>query len=332
MDLFYPLQMIADWLTYDVFSLSHDTHLGEAVDFFLYDTAKIIILVYVISILSGIINFYLPVERIRDYLATHKLWGLDYFLATIFGAITPFCSCSSIPLFIGFLKAGIPLGVTFAYLISSPLISEIAFAVMIGLFGIKTALLYILAGSVIGMIGGFIISRLKMEQYVEEFVWNAGEAVTVTETNHGGLREAFPGIVRESSNILLGILPYVLIGIGVGAAIHGFVPANFFEFILTRLGPFNLPAAVLVAVPLYANPAGVLPILESLVAKGVPMGTALAFMMAVVGLSLPAALILKKVIKLPLLLTFFGTVTIGIMLIGYLFNFLLTAPGSSLPL
>jgi len=323
MDIFFPLQLGADWLTYSLFTLSPQSLLGQAVDFFLYDTAKILILVYVISILSGVVNFYLPVERIRDYLATHKLWGLDYFLATVFGAITPFCSCSSIPLFIGFLKAGIPLGVTFAYLISSPLISEIAFALMIGLFGIKIALLYVLAGSVIGMLGGFVIGRLKMEKYVEDFVWKANATVTVADTKRTGLRAALPGIVRESSGILWGILPYILIGIGVGAAIHGFVPANFFEFILTRLGPFSLPVAVLVAVPMYANPAGVLPILESLVAKGVPMGTALAFMMAIVGLSLPAALILKKVIKLPLLFAFFGIVTIGIILIGYLFNFLL---------
>jgi len=323
MDIFFPLQLGADWLTYSLFTLSPQSLLGQAIDFFLYDTAKILILVYVISILSGVVNFYLPVERIRDYLATHKLWGLDYFLATVFGAITPFCSCSSIPLFIGFLKAGIPLGVTFAYLISSPLISEIAFALMIGLFGIKIALLYVLAGSVIGMLGGFVIGRLKMEKYVEDFVWKANATVTVADTKRTGLRAALPGIVRESSGILWGILPYILIGIGVGAAIHGFVPANFFEFILTRLGPFSLPVAVLVAVPMYANPAGVLPILESLVAKGVPMGTALAFMMAIVGLSLPAALILKKVIKLPLLFAFFGIVTIGIILIGYLFNFLL---------
>jgi uncharacterized membrane protein YraQ (UPF0718 family) len=322
MDIFFPLQWAAEWLAYGVFSLSPDSHLGQSVAFFFYDTAKIIILVYGISILSGIVNHYLPVERIRDYLSTHKLWGLDYFFATIFGAITPFCSCSSIPLFIGFLKAGIPLGVTFAYLISSPLISEIAFALLIGLFGIKIALLYVLAGSVIGMIGGFVIGRLTMEKYVEDFVRKTSAAVSATETRRTGLREAFPGIVRESSSILWGILPYVLIGIGVGAAIHGFVPADFFEFILTRLGVFSLPAVVLIAVPMYANPAGVLPILESLVAKGIPMGTALAFMMAIVGLSLPAALILKKVIKWPLLLAFFGTVTVGIILLGYLFNFL----------
>ena len=173
------------------------------------------------------------------------------------------------------------------------------------------------------MIGGFVIGKLKMEKYVEDFVWKTHATVTASETRRTGLKAAMPGIVRESSGILWGILPYVLIGIGVGAAIHGFVPANFFEFILTRLGPFSLPAAVLVAVPMYANPAGVLPILESLVAKGVPMGTALAFMMAIVGLSFPAAVILKKVIKLPLLLTFFGIVTVGIILIGYLFNFLI---------
>ncbi len=323
MDIFFPLQLAADWLAYGVFSLSPATHLGESVNYFLYDTAKIIILVYVISTLSGIVNHYLPIERIRDFLATHRLWGLDYFLATVFGAITPFCSCSSIPLFIGFLKAGIPLGVTFAFLISSPLISEVAFALMIGLFGFKIAVLYAAAGSVIGMTGGFVLSRFKMERFVEEFVWNAHAGQSRSVTHHIGLREAFPSILREAGNILKKILPYILLGIGVGAVIHGFVPSNFFEFVLTRLGVFSLPTAVLVAVPMYANPAGVLPIVESLIAKGVPIGTGLAFMMGVVGLSLPEALILKKVLKLPLLLAFFGTVTIGIILIGYLFNFLL---------
>jgi uncharacterized membrane protein YraQ (UPF0718 family) len=323
MDIFYPLQIAADWLTYGVFSLSPETHLGQAIDFFLYDTSKIIILVYLICTLSGIVNFYLPIERIRDFLATHKLWGLDYFLATVFGAITPFCSCSSIPLAIGFLRAGIPLGVTFAFLISSPLISEIATAIMIGLFGFKVTLLYVLAGSVIGMTGGFVISKLHMEKYVEKFVSNAQTLKSATGAKKIGLCEAFPSILLNAWNILMNIFFYILIGIGVGAAIHGFVPANFFEFILTRLGVFSLPVAVLVAVPMYANPAGVLPIVESLIAKGVPLGTGLAFMMAVVGLSLPEALILKKVLKWPLLLAFFGTVTVGIILIGYLFNFLL---------
>jgi len=320
MDIFLPIQLGADWLAYDLLSLAPESHLGQAVNFFLVDTVKIVLLVYIISTLSGIINFYLPIERIRDFLATHKLWGLDYFLATVFGAITPFCSCSSIPLFIGFLKTGIPLGVTFAFLISSPLISEIAAALMIGLFGFKITALYVLAGSAIGMAGGFAISRLHMEKYVEEFVLNAHVQESATGTKRTRLREALPSILRDSWNILRNIFLYILIGIGVGAAIHGFVPANFFEFIFTRLGIFSLPAAVLVAVPMYANPAGVLPIVESLIAKGIPIGTGLAFMMGVVGLSLPEALILKKVLKLPLLLTFFGTVTVGIIIIGYVFN------------
>lgn len=323
MDIFSPLKFAADWLSYSVFSLSPTTHLGESVNYFLYDTAKIVILVYVISALSGVVNFYLPIERIRDFLATHRLWGLDYFLATVFGAITPFCSCSSIPLFIGFLRAGIPLGVTFAFLISSPLISEVAFALMIGLFGIRIAILYAAAGSVIGMAGGFVLSRFKMERYIEEFVRNANAVQSRTDANQRGLRDALPSILREAGTLLKKILPYILLGIGVGAAIHGFVPSGFFEFILTRLGAFSLPAAVLVAVPMYANPAGVLPIVESLIAKGVPIGTGIAFMMGVVGLSLPEALILKKVLKLPLLLSFFGTVTVGIIIIGYLLNFLI---------
>lgn len=320
MDLFSPLQIFADWLTFSVLSLSPETHLGAAINFFLYDTAKIIILVYVITILSGILNHYLPVERIRDFLASHRLFGLDYFLATVFGGITPFCTCSSIPLFIGFLKAGIPLGVTFAFLISSPLISEVGAAVMIGLFGFKVTALYVAAGSIIGMTGGFIISRLHMEHYVEAFVWNANGGAVAIETNRQALRTAFPSILREASRILRTITPYILIGIGVGAIIHGYVPVEFFDFIFTRLGAFSLPAAVLISIPMYANPAGVLPIIESLIAKGVPLGTGLAFMMGTVGLSLPEALILKKVIKLPLLLTFFSIVTVGIILIGYLFN------------
>lgn len=323
MDLFFPLQLAADWLVYSLLSLSPQSHFGQAVHFFLYDTAKIFLLVYLISILAGMIRFYLPIERVRDFLATHKLWGLDYFLATVFGSITPFCTCSSIPLFIGFLKAGIPLGVTFAFLITSPLINQIAVGLFIGLFGFKITMLYVLTSLVIGMVGGMVIGGLKMEKYVEEFVWKAGVAASQTTTRRMGLREAFPSILREAGEIFRNVALYILVGIGVGATIHGYVPSDFFESILVRMGVFAVPVAVLLAVPLYSNAAGVLPIVQSLIAKGVPLGTGLAFMMGVVGLSLPEALILKKVLKLPLLLTFFGTVTAGIMLIGYLFNFLL---------
>ncbi|NLG07078.1 permease [Candidatus Peribacteria bacterium] len=332
MDIFFPLQIAADWLAYDVFSLSPDTHLGEAVNFFLYDTAKIFLLVYLISILAGIIRFYLPIERVRDFLATHKLWGLDYFFATVFGVITPFCSCSSIPLFIGFLKSGIPLGVTFAFLITSPLANEIAIGLFIGLFGLKITLIYISAGIGVGMAGGAVISKLHMEKYVEEFVWKANASTSAITQKRISLRAAFPAILHEAGDIFRNVAPYILIGIGVGAAIHGFVPSDFFESILLRMGIFGVPVAVILAVPLYSNAAGVLPIVQSLIVKGVPIGTGLAFMMGVVGLSLPEALILKKVLKLPLLLTFFGTVTIGIILIGYIFNFFLASPESAFPL
>ncbi len=323
MDIFLPLQLAADWLVYGILSLSPESHLGQSVHFFLYDTAKIFLLVYLISILAGIIRFYFPIERVRDFLATHKLWGLDYFFATVFGAITPFCSCSSIPLFIGFLKAGIPLGVTFAFLITSPLINEIAVGLFIGLFGLKITLLYIVAGIGVGMAGGAVIGRLNMERYVEDFVWKANAAASTMEQKHIGLRTAFPSILREAWDIFRKVAPYIVIGIAVGAAIHGYVPSGFFESVLLRMGIFAVPVAALLAIPLYSNAAGVLPIVQSLIAKGVPIGTGLAFMMGVVGLSLPEALILKKVLKLPLLLTFFGTVTIGIIFIGYLFNFLL---------
>ncbi len=320
MDLFFPLQAAADWLTYDVFSLSPDTHLSEAVAFFLYDATKILLLVYFITLLAGIIRFHLPIERVRDYLASHSLFGLDYFLATVFGAITPFCTCSSIPLFIGFLKAGIPLGVTFAFLITSPLINEIAIGLFIGLFGLKVTLLYVATGIIIGMVGGAIIGNLKMERFVADFIWNTGTAANLPHEQQRSLRTEWPSIRREAGNTFRTVAPYILIGVGVGALIHGFVPADFFESVLQRFGFLSVPVAVILSVPLYSNAAGVIPVIQSLIAKGVPLGTGLAFMMGTVGLSLPEALILKKVIKLPLLLTFFGVVTAGIILVGYLFN------------
>jgi hypothetical protein len=211
-------------------------------------------------------------------------------------------------------------------------VNEIAIGLFIGLFGLKITLIYISAGIGVGMAGGAVISKLHMEKYVEEFVWKANASTSAITQKRISLRAAFPAILHEAGDIFRNVAPYILIGIGVGAAIHGFVPSDFFESILLRMGIFGVPVAVILAVPLYSNAAGVLPIVQSLIVKGVPIGTGLAFMMGVVGLSLPEALILKKVLKLPLLLTFFGTVTIGIILIGYIFNFFLASPGSAFPL
>jgi uncharacterized membrane protein YraQ (UPF0718 family) len=320
------IQQFANWLTYNIFGLADQTRIGEVVNFFVYDTIKIILLLLIITHFMSLLRYYLPVEKLRDFLAKHKLFGLDYFLATIFGAITPFCSCSSIPLFIGFVKAGIPLGVTFAFLITSPLVNEVALALFIGLFGWKVTLIYAGAGIVIGMAGGFVLGKLKLEKYVEDYIWDLKnhKNIAIPEKKKQKISlKLLKNISKEALGITKKLTPYILIGVGVGAIIHGYVPEGFFEKYITKENPLAVPIAVILAVPFYSNASGVVPIIQSLVAKGIPLGTALAFMMATVGLSLPEALILKKVMKLPLLLIFFLVVVIGMILIGYGFNFIL---------
>ncbi len=317
------IQQFANWLTYDVFNFTQHTKIADAVNFFIYDSIKIILLLLIITYFMSLLRYYLPIEKLRDFLATHKFFGLDYFLATIFGAITPFCSCSSIPFFIGFVEAGIPLGVTFAFLITSPLVNEVAIVLFLGLFGIKTTIIYVIAGILIGMAGGAILGKMKLEKYVEEYVWKIKVKKNVQKQKTKNFSwEVAKNIFQESFAITKKIIFYVLIGVGVGAVIHGYVPEGFFEKYITKENPFAVPLAVILAVPLYSNASGVIPIIESLVSKGIPLGTALAFMMATVGLSLPEALILKRVMKLKLLLIFFGVVTIGMILIGYGFNIL----------
>ncbi len=323
MSVFYPLKEMADYITYSLLSLQTGSHLANSVQFFFYDSLKIIILILMITHLMSLLRYYLPIEKLRDFLITHNFYGLDYFLATIFGAITPFCSCSSIPLFIGFIEAEIPLGVTFAFLITSPLINEIALALFIGMFGIKITFFYILAGITIGMIGGFAIGKLHLERFVEDFVWKTQMNRRDISTKKLAFIKILKIISKEAFNITSKIILYVLIGVGLGAFIHGFVPQGFFEKYLLEAGWLGVPLAVILAVPLYSNASGVIPIIESLVSKGVPIGTALSLMMAIVGISLPEALILKKILKWQLLAVFFGIVTFGIIIIGYLFNIIL---------
>jgi len=275
----------------------------------------------VITHIMSLLRYYLPIEKLRDFLTSHQLYGLDYVLATIFGAITPFCSCSSIPLFIGFVQARIPLGVTFAFLITSPLINEVAIGLFIGLFGLKITLLYITAGMAIGVVGGWILGKLRMEKYVADFVWKLPEQKENIIAQQSRSKKQIAQIVsKEAMNITKKIALYIFVGVGIGAVIHGYVPQGFFETYLQKAGIWSVPLAVILAVPLYSNASGVIPIIQSLIAKGVPIGTGLAFMMAVVVLSLPEALILKKVLKWQLLASFFGIVTVGIIIIGYLFN------------
>lgn len=321
MALFYPVEILSHWLTFSLLGIEQGSHLGKSVHFFFYDTFKIFALMLVITHFMSTLRYYLPIEKLRNFLTERKLYGLDYFLATIFGAITPFCSCSSIPLFIGFLEARIPLGVTFAFMITSPLINEVAIALFLGIFGWQVTLLYIAAGVLIGMISGFVLGKFKMEKYVEDFVWKVqGQKKNQSGEKKESLLKIFPRISKEAFGIIKKVALYILIGVGVGAFIHGYVPEGFFEKYLENAGFWGVPLATILAVPMYANASGVIPIVQSLVAKGVPLGTALAFMMAVVGLSLPEALILKKVLKWQLLATFFGVVVVGIIVIGYIFN------------
>jgi uncharacterized membrane protein YraQ (UPF0718 family) len=323
MHIFYPFEWLADYLTFSIFSLEAGTHLAESVHFFFYDSLKIVTLILVITHLMSLLRYYLPVEKLRDFLSKHNFYGVDYLLATIFGVITPFCSCSSIPLFIGFIEAEIPLGVTFAFLITSPLINEVALALFVGIFGFKITVLYVIAGIIIGMLGGFIIGKLHLEKYIEEFVWKVHSQKQNIQHKKIPFFKVLRIISQEALKITRKIILYVLAGVGLGALIHGFVPQGFFAKYLQKAGWWGVPLAVILAIPLYSNASGVLPIIESLVAKGVPLGTALALMMAIVGISLPEALILKKVMKWQLLVVFFGIVAAGIIIIGYLFNILL---------
>ena len=321
------IQRFADGLVYGLFGLSAETPLGVAVNFFFYDTIKILILLFFISVLMGIVNAYFPIERLRTYLVTHKMYGLQYLLAAVFGAITPFCSCSSIPLFIGFVKGGIPLGVTFAFLITSPLVNEVAVAMFLGSFGLKVTLIYVVSGILLGVIGGFVLGRMRLTPYLSDWVKqiqaNSSAQSGEWEKEHTAFLERLPVVVRDAWRIVRGVLLYVLIGIGIGAFMHGFVPEGFFEQYMAKENWFAVPLSVLLAVPMYANAAGIVPVIEVFVAKGIPMGTAIAFMMAVVGLSLPEATLLKKVMSWRLIGIFFGTVAFFIILSGYLFNMIL---------
>lgn len=321
------IQQFADWLVYGIFGLSAETHLGSAINFFFYDTIKILILLFLISALMGIINAYFPIDRLRNFLTTRKLYGFQYLFAALFGAITPFCSCSSIPLFIGFVKGGIPLGVTFAFLITSPLVNEIAVAMFLGAFGLKATLIYAISGILLGTIGGFILERFKLEKYLSPWIQQIqvqSEVETAEwKAEHISFIKRLPTIIRDAFGIVKGVLIYVLIGIGIGAAIHGYVPEGFFEEHLSTEKWYSVPLAVILAVPMYANAAGIVPVIQVFVAKGVPLGTAIAFMMAVVGLSLPEATLLKKVMTWRLIGIFFGTITLFIILLGYLFNIIL---------
>ncbi len=325
--MFDWIQNFADWLIYNLFQVGADTHLGVALNFFVYDTIKILFLLFIIVFLMGIVNAYFPIDKLKNYLSNNKLFGLEYLLASLFGAITPFCSCSSVPLFIGFVRGGIPLGVTFSFLITSPLVNEVAVAMFLGMFGLKATLVYAISGILLGTIGGWVLGKMKLEHLLSDWVktllandqMNAGEYEEEIKT----FRHRLPEITRSAWEIVRGVVLYVIIGIAIGAAMHGYVPENFFAQYLGSGAWWTVPLAVILAVPMYANAAGIVPVIQVFVAKGVPIGTAIAFMMATVGLSLPEATLLKKVMTMKMIGIFFGTVALFIILSGFLFNLML---------
>ena len=325
--MFNWIQNFADWLIYSLFQIGADTHLGIALNFFVYDTIKILFLLFVIVFLMGIVNAYFPIEKLKNYLANNKLFGLEYLFASIFGAITPFCSCSSVPLFIGFVRGGIPLGVTFSFLITSPLVNEVAVAMFLGMFGLKATFVYAISGILLGTIGGWILGKLKLEHLLSDWVKtlliNDQLKADAYEEEKLTFRQRLPEITRSAWEIVRGVVIYVIIGIAIGAAMHGYVPENFFAQYLGSGAWWTVPLAVILAVPMYANAAGIVPVIQVFVAKGVPIGTAIAFMMATVGLSLPEATLLKKVMSMKMIGIFFGTVALFIILSGFLFNLLL---------
>lgn len=319
-------QYFADWLIYRIFDLSKGSKIGDALNFFVFDTIKFFILLFFITLLMGIINSYFPIERVRDALQKRKWYGLDYFIASFFGTVTPFCSCSSVPLFIGFVQGGIPLGVTFAFLISSPLVDAVTVAMFASMFGIKVTLIYVISGIILSMIAGFILGKMKIDHLLTEWVQQLikkKKSVSDFNIENKSFKSRIPDIYREAINIIKNVAPYIIVGISIGGLMHGFIPTGFFEKYITKENPFGVPVAVLVGVPMYSNTAGILPIMQVLVEKGIPLGTVIAFSMAVVGLSVPEGLLLKKVMTTKMLAIFFVVVTICIIISGYVFNMIL---------
>jgi uncharacterized protein len=314
------LQLFADWLTYQILGLVQGTPLASSVNFFIYDTIKVTLLLAVIVFAVAIVRSYITPQKVKKWVGG-RTEGVGNVIAALLGIPTPFCSCSAVPLFIGFVESGVPLGITFSFLIASPLINEVAAAMLLAMFGWQIALIYIVSGLIIAIVAGIIIGRLHLESEVEEFVWkckihdHAEKPMTWRE------RIAFG--INESKSITLTVLPYIVIGIAIGAVIHGYAPADFLVGIAGPGNPLAVPIAVLIGIPLYSNAAGMIPIMEVLTAKGMAMGTALAFMMSVIGLSLPEMVILRKVIKIKLLVIFAGILFVSFTLTGYLFNAIL---------
>ena len=317
--VYRSLPALAAWLTFDVLGLAHRTQLGESVVFFLYDVPKILLLLTGVIFLVTALRTFVSPEQTRRFLGGRRQ-GVGNTLAAGLGVITPFCSCSAVPLFIGFVEAGVPLGVTFSFLIAAPIVNEVAVIMLFGLFGWQVAALYMVTGLLIAIVAGMVIGRLNMERYVEDFVWQIkmGDAGLESEKLTWSVR--FVRSWENTKQIVGKVWPYVIVGIAIGAVIHGYVPENALAGILGKDAWWSVPAAVALGVPLYSNAAGIIPIVSALMDKGAALGTVLAFMMSVVALSLPEMVILRRVLKPQLIAAFIAVVASGIILVGYLFN------------
>ena len=319
--IYRSLQPLADWLTFTLFGLSRIGHLGSAISFFLFEAPKVLMLLTLIVFVVGIIRSYFTPERTRQIL-TGKRESVGNVLASMLGIVTPFCSCSAVPLFMGFVQAGVPLGVTLSFLIAAPMINEIAVVLLFGMFGWKVALVYITTGLTIAIVSGFIIGRLKLERFVEEWVFEMQMDQINADTPILTFTDRIMAGKAAVVEIVWRVWPYVLAGIAVGAGIHGYVPEGFMASFMGKGAWWAVPAAVLLGVPMYSNAAGIIPIVHALLEKGAALGTVLAFMMAVIGLSLPEMIILRNVLKKQLIAVFVGVVATGIIAVGYLFNFI----------
>ncbi|MBE3109305.1 MAG: permease [Acidobacteria bacterium] len=317
--MYASLQPLAAWLTYGVLGLPHGSHLASAAEFFVFESPKVLMLLVLVVFGVGIVRSFFTPERTRRILAG-KRESVGNVLAALLGIVTPFCSCSAVPLFIGFVTAGVPLGVTFSFLISAPMVNEVALVLLFGLFGWKVAGLYMATGVSIAIVSGWTIGRLRLERHVEDWVFK-------TRTGDAGMTEErlewadrLEAGWQAMKDIVGKVWPYVLLGIAVGAGIHGYVPENFMASIMGKGAWWSVPVAVLIGIPMYSNAAGIIPVVQALLGKGAALGTVLAFMMAVIGLSLPEMIILRRVLKPTLIAVFVGVVGTGILLVGYLFN------------
>ncbi|HSB52530.1 MAG TPA: permease [Dissulfurispiraceae bacterium] len=315
------LRPLAEYVTYALIGIDRGSPLGDALEFFIYDTIKIFLLLSVIIFVVSVIRSFFPPERTRSILS-RKRESAGNVLAALLGVVTPFCSCSAVPLFIGFVEAGIPLGVTLSFLISSPMVNEVAVVLLWGLFGWKIAAVYAGTGLLVAVLGGLVVGKLKLEKWVEDYVYQFHRAPT-EEMARQTFRDRLEYAKLNTGDILKRVWLYIVVAIAIGGFIHGYVPEDFLTRYAGPRNPFAVPVAVALGVPLYSNAAGIIPIVYALMEKGLSIGTVLAFMMAVTALSLPELIILRKVLKVPLLLVFVGIMTVSIIAVGYLFNAIL---------